>query len=310
MIFNINNKFNNLYYLYLQIRLYILNKMEYLNRHRYIFNLSRFGIDIFDTFGRYNYHKMQSNLPKHSHQDMVEVCYLVRGHQSYFVGEERFDMYGGDIFITHPGEMHGTGSEPEEKGALYWFILKMPREGVDFLGVDCRGALEIFNRLNSLPKRLFKIGIELELIFKRIISIYTKEPSTLNTIELKNQLLTLLLEIIQKGETQRERQYSLRITETLDYIDTNIFTSVTLEGLAKRCSLSLSRFKHLFKVEVGIPPSEYIMRRKMDIAKELVLCKDYSISDVAYELDFSSASYFSTVFKQYHGLSPKAIRDL
>ena len=127
---------------------------------RLVLNMKRHGIDVFDEFGRYNYVNTQTILPTHTHPDMIEICYLAKGSQEYFVDDSIFRLYGGDIFITFPNEIHGTGEVPEEKGVLYWMVLKRPQEGKEYLGLNYSDACELFSRLLLLPKRLFKGGSE------------------------------------------------------------------------------------------------------------------------------------------------------
>ncbi|TVR53143.1 MAG: cupin domain-containing protein [Puniceicoccaceae bacterium] len=63
--------------------------------------------------GRYHYRAAQPGLPEHSHAGMLEICYLVKGRQTYEVGGRAWRLRGGDVFVTQPGERHGTGLHPE-----------------------------------------------------------------------------------------------------------------------------------------------------------------------------------------------------
>ncbi|WP_082211648.1 AraC family transcriptional regulator [Parabacteroides timonensis] len=271
---------------------------------RLILDMKRHDIDVFDEFGRYNYVNAQTNLLPHNHPDMLEICFLAKGSQEYFVGEKTFKLYGGDVFITFPNEIHGTGNVPEEKGILYWMILKSPEKSKEYLGLSFSEAQELFNRILQLPSRLFKGDVECERLLQRIIRIYFQNRDTLTKMELNNQLVSFLLHIIHSGEKKQTRFYSERITEIIQYIDDNLFDMLDLELLADKCSLSLSRFKHLFKEETGIPPAEYIIRKKVEKAQILIEEQELPIKNIAYDLGFSSPAYFSTVFKQYNGYSP------
>lgn len=271
---------------------------------RLILEMKRHGIDVFDEFGRYNYVNTQTILPTHIHPDMIEICYLAKGSQEYFVGENTFRLYGGDLFITFPDEVHGTGNVPEEKGVLYWMVLKKPEQGKEYLGLDYPDAHELFCKLQQLPKRLFKGGAECERLLKKVILTYFQQKDTLTKMELHNLLVSLLLHIIRTGERISDRGYSERITQILQYIEENLFERLEIELLADKCNLSLSRFKHLFKEEIGIPPSEYIIRKKIEKAQVLIEEQSLSIKEIAYDLNFSSPAYFSTVFKQYNGYPP------
>mgnify|MGYP002250948480 FL=1 len=275
---------------------------------RLILHMERHAIDVFDEFGRYNYVNTQTILPTHTHPNMIEICYLAKGSQEYFVDDNIFRLYGGDVFIAFPDEIHGTGEVPEEKGVLYWMVLKRPQEGKEYLGLNYSDACELFSRLLQLPKRLFKGGAECERLLLKIISIYCRSKEPLTKMELNNLLVSLLLHIIHAGEKISGRTYGDRITKIVRYIDENLFEVFDLETLADKCNLSVSRFKHSFKEETGIPPSEYIIRRKMEKAQEMMKEGKFSIKDIAYDLGFSSPAYFSTVFKQYNGYSPTSYK--
>lgn len=271
---------------------------------RLILDMKRHNINVFDEFGRYNYVNAQAVLPTHTHPGMIEICYLAKGSQEYFVGTEVFRLYGGDIFISFPDEVHGTGNVPEEKGILYWMVLKRPEKGKEYLGLSYADANELFCRLLRLPKRLFKGSVECEHLLQSIIQIYFRSKDTLTKMELDNLLISYLLQILRSGEKTNTRAYSERVTDIIHFVEENLFEILDLEDLADRCNLSLSRFKHLFKEETGIPPSEYIIRRKVEKAQELIEEQELSIKDIAYDLGFSSPAYFSTVFRQYMGYSP------
>ena len=279
------------------------------NTSRLILKMERHGIDVFDEFGRYNYVNAQAVLPTHTHPDMIEICYLAKGQQSYIVGDEVFQMYGGDLFVAFPDEVHGSGSVPEEKGVLYWMVLKRPIQGKTYLGLSDKHAFDLYSRLLQLPQRLFKGGTECERLLQKVIYTYFQNKESLTTIELNNLLVSFLLHVIHAGEKASDRGYSERITKIIRYIDENLFETLELEFLAGKCNLSESRFKHLFKEETGMPPSEYITRKKVEKAQEMMKDPDYSVKDIAYDLGFSSPAYFSTVFRQYVGDSPTAYKN-
>ena len=91
---------------------------------RLILDMHKLDIHVFEEFGRNNYSNAQSVLPLHVHDDATEICYLSRGNQTYLVGDDVYQVRGGECFITYPNEIHGTGNLPEEKGVLYWFSLE------------------------------------------------------------------------------------------------------------------------------------------------------------------------------------------
>jgi len=88
----------------------------------------------------------------------------------------------------------------------------------------------------------------------------------------------------------------------LQYIDDHLGDPVRVPVLAQVARLSESRCKARFKREIGVPPAEYWLRKKIDRA--IVLLKKRSVTEVAFELGFSSSQYFATVFKRYTLVNP------
>jgi len=108
-----------------------------------VFVPPRLGIDSLAMFGRYNYANAEDGLAEHSHAAALEICYLVRGRQTYCIGKHSYHLRGGDVFLTMPDERHGTGGGPQEKGLLYWMILLNPSStGGSLLGLAQKESLD------------------------------------------------------------------------------------------------------------------------------------------------------------------------
>ena len=146
---------------------------------RLLLDMNRWGIDVFDEFGRYDYVNTQTILPTHTHPGMIEICYLAKGSQKYFVGDRKYRLYGGDLFVTFPDEVHGTGEVPEEKGVLYWLVLKRPEAGKDYMGLDYADACSLFAKLSELPERQFKGGAECGCLLRKIVQLFYSDRDEL-----------------------------------------------------------------------------------------------------------------------------------
>ena len=88
----------------------------------------------------------------------------------------------------------------------------------------------------------------------------------------------------------------------LRYIDDHLDEPVQVSRLAQVARLSESRCKARFKREIGVPPAEFWLRKKIEQAA--ILLKTRSVTEVAYALGFSSSQYFATVFKRYTLVNP------
>lgn len=99
-----------------------------------------------------------------------------------------------------------------------------------------------------------------------------------------------------------------RIAFVTDYIKKNIHQKLSVESIAKMAYVSKSNFFKMFKQELGISPNEYILQERINKAKALLKLK-LSIKEVAYQTGFSDTNYFTRVFKQYAGTTPKLFQQ-
>jgi AraC-like DNA-binding protein len=258
--------------------------------------------------GRYNYAAVHQGLEEHCHGDMVEMCYLERGEQTYFVGQERFDLTGGDVFVTYPGETHGTGMSPEGKGVLYWLLIRAPGPKGRFLSLSPAMGRQLMSSLLNMPSRCFKAGDIVGRTLHRICDVYDQTANPLRVIDLQNLLLRLLLDVIDASRSVQPGISSL-IARVQKYVEQNDDCVLTVKQLAKLAHLSEPRFKSRFKKEVGIPPADYILRRKIEHAKLLLESNELTITETAMRLGFSTSHYFATVFRRYTGETPSRHRE-
>jgi len=287
--------------------------MDYLDlksdKERMIIDLSIMGFKNVILLGHYSYKETKKKLEMHKHVDMLEICFLEKGSQYYQIGEENYLLQGGDILITHPNTIHGTSSFPEEKGNLFWMMLKVPKTPFKLLNLTTDESKILTDRLLNLKKNHFKGSVDMKKILLNIFLCYNKKNDPLRKIEITNSILNFLLKVIQCGDKMSAKRVSNDIEYCCKYIEENTFQKIYIWKLAEMVNLSESRFKHKFKEELGIPPNEYILKIKIKKAKELIRKKEYSITNLAYDLGFSTASYFSTVFKKYQGITPTEFKS-
>ena len=87
-------------------------------------------------------------------------------------------------------------------------------------------------------------------------------------------------------------------------INGKLYQKITVDQLSKELGVSSSYLSHQFKRETGQTLTEYIAWQKIDEAKRLMQTTDLSLAQIAYQLAFSSQSYFHATFKKVTGISP------
>jgi AraC-like DNA-binding protein len=105
-----------------------------------------------------------------------------------------------------------------------------------------------------------------------------------------------------------------RLTRVLTHIDQHICEPNSLATLAEVAGLSKMYFATQFRVATGCRPHEYILRKRIERAQQMLLDASEPLVSIALAVGFQSQPHFSTVFKRFIGLSPyqwrAANRDL
>lgn len=99
-----------------------------------------------------------------------------------------------------------------------------------------------------------------------------------------------------------------RIAHAIAHMDATIDASPSVPQLASLVGLSPSRFAHLFRDEVGMPPGRYLHRLRMQRARVLLERTFLSVRDVMRQVGFRDPSHFARDFRRYHGVPPSGLR--
>ena len=109
-------------------------------------------------------------------------------------------------------------------------------------------------------------------------------------------------------ESHPDRENFERIALVVQHMNKSYDESLSLDAYAEMCSMSKYHFLRVFERIVGTPPIEYRNGIRLQHAVDLLSDESMDIERISVLLGFSSASYFSSSFKQKYGLSPKQYR--
>ena len=102
------------------------------------------------------------------------------------------------------------------------------------------------------------------------------------------------------------RRMDARVTKVLHQIQASDDLRISLSTAADMAFLSPSRFAHLFKDQMGLPFSRYMLWRKLTRAM-LAIGSERTIADAAHAADFADAAHLTRTFYQMVGMAPSVL---
>lgn len=150
-----------------------------------------------------------------------------------------------------------------------------------------------------------------ELIFYLLINQKTKGQTYFVAA-----LIETLIESLDAAQVAQSKIFTehlegkvsdLRIRTSLKLINENL-SEIVLSRLARESGLSLRNFNRLFLGATGLTPKNYLMRRRVARAKELLKESQLTVTDIAMEVGYQSLSKFIETFKRFEGVLPSDFR--
>lgn len=273
---------------------------------REILDLAALDLHGARVLGRYRYRTPHKPLPPHRHRGMIEICYLHRGNQHYELEGRLYDLRGGDVLVTMPGEWHSTGPDPENRGVLYWLILQ-PSAAHCFLGLSRRDSVTLIRALGQLPSRHFRAPKGCHAVLEAMFGRAGK-GGALDLIGRRCTLVGLLLDLIVSSRRRAIRGSDEWLAPVLRLMHDELDCNRQVPEFARVAGLSVSHFKTRFREATGTAPAEYFLGLRIDEAKRRLRETTRPVTRIAMDLGFGSSQSFATAFHRLAGCAPTAYR--
>lgn len=249
------------------------------------------------------------NANRHDHFEMV---YIKKGCATFQIENIDVNMVPHSIIIIKPEKAHKFIVKTESCEFIvlrFRFKTKKTDENshislndfIEYIEDDTTGAFLFL----KLGKKNDIAPVMNRILRERVkYQIWGDYLSCLLIME----LFVLLSRTLKQEWEQSAKSRNLKLSELLGiaktYIDNNCSKELTLSQVAKYIYLSDSYFAHSFKQKFGISPKSYILKVRIEAAKELLENTDNKISDIAATVGFSSQQRFNDIFKKQVGITP------
>ena len=239
----------------------------------------------------------------HTHP-FTELFYVVDGKGEFNIQGQRFPVKPNDFVIINPQVEHTELSSPDEP--LEYIVLGI--NGLSFSNLTPVSE-------GGHPFSFFNLRDEQKDILRYLNAMVQEATSQSMSYELvcHNLLEILLIKILRHQHFDLEVDKQSKATKDISfikhYLETYYHESIQLEDLASMTHLSRFYISHSFKKEIGMSPMEYLIDIRIKESKILLRTTNYSISQVADIVGFTTPTYFSKQFRKSTGISPTDYRE-
>ena len=219
----------------------------------------------------------------------------------------------GDVFVYEPHAYHDYGTAPASSGAdrstpavwhLRWAHFHPRPHWLPFLRWPVRApglrwlhieAEEVRRRVETALMETVRLQAQRELPghFDLAVNAFERALLWVHTLQ---------------GGGGTWARLDDRVRRATELLAEDLRQPFSLPTLAGRCGLSVSRLAHLFKAQTGLSPQNFSERRRMERASQLLRFTNLSVGEIATEVGFESAFYFTRRFRRQTGLSPSQFR--
>lgn len=273
------------------------------------FNLNNCEFSIYET------HKAAFDVKLHF--ENIAFTAMLRGkkHMKLDNKTNYFDYYPGESILVAPGETMVIDFPEADETPTQCISLSLNPDFIE----------DSLNYLNyHLPKvdETSQWNIQLDEYFlfnnkaiasatnniMRIAMDDNSQKDIMADFALKELLIRLMQTQARSMVEKNIVKNKSRIGFVVDYIKRNLHQKLSIDSIAKLAYVSKSNFFKMFKDELGTSPNDFILQERISKAKEL-LASQISIKETAFQTGFSDTNYFTRVFKQLEGVTPKNYQD-
>jgi AraC family transcriptional regulator of arabinose operon len=246
-----------------------------------------------------SYHTYRAN----GTQDWLLFC-TVGGTGSIMSSGMTHFAAAGDIHMLPPGTLHDYGTASHADRWIFYFahFVPMTHWSQWLLATDSRETLRHVRFEDAAPFNAITDAMNRAHRYASGAAIYGKELAM-------NALESVLIQCAASIQGDC-RQIDPRIELCVDAIGKSLAEPWTLDRLAGLVHLSSSRFSHLFRTQMQMTPLRYVETRRIEAARQLLALTDLSLRDIAGEVGYDNAFYFSNRFKAVIGIAPSHYRQL
>ncbi len=253
-------------------------------------------------------HHETYRIPWHRH-DTPELQYVLSGALTYeFRRGKPRTLTGGCLFVVPAGVEHravdDAGAPSTRIGIQFNAPTTARANQTPFRPAELADAFAAFSAHARTPlKWTPEGGRAARGIFRTLESAPSLAPSV--CLRLRHLVNAILIETVAAFDRPAALTGGDVIKQVMDWIRSHCVEPVKISDLVRISGYSRTRLFALFAAEAGLSPNDFLLRCRVERAKEYLRADTAPLTQVALDCGFSSSTYFSTVFRKYVGCTPR-----
>ena len=215
----------------------------------------------------------------------------------FSIGNKTYELVPGDLFIICPGMEHYYQADVNNPYEYYW---------IGFHGLEAKRILQEIQMLNG--DYVIHPSHNLEYLFKEFRNL--KDRTKKSKYLALSKLYEIFSVISEDNEIKNEDESTNKdiLSQVMKYIQNNYSKPLKVEEMAKKFGISRSNLYRLFKDQMNLSVSEYILNVRLTEACLLLknpLLRNYQVVE---QCGFSDYNNFLKTFKKKYGITPRHYR--
>jgi AraC-like DNA-binding protein/mannose-6-phosphate isomerase-like protein (cupin superfamily) len=245
------------------------------------------------------YPKAKSHEMKRTEHDDYILIYCADGKGLLSIANEKKTVKAGELFIIPPNTIHAYQADDEQPWTVYW---------CHFQGEQAQDFFDYIYQHQSSEIIRNMTDIDFIQVFRDLIEAVRDRTQLSDFIHASNLFRHILTKIERKVKQKDKHESGLSIHKVQQFMRVNINKHVSLEELASISHCSKYHFARQYQLLTGTSPLKYFIKLKMEHACFLLEQTSLSMSEIASQLGYDDALYFSRVFRKNLGQAPSAYR--
>ncbi|RNB89590.1 AraC family transcriptional regulator [Brevibacillus fluminis] len=168
---------------------------------------------------------------------------------------------------------------------------------------------EVVDLVMMVSRLVLEAGFNAETILTENAHFIQELYRTIRYDKFVQKVCTYVRQLTEQVALTQMLEVSPLIRQAIRFIKEQLNERIMLEEVAQYCCLSKYHLSHLFKREVGLSVVDFINKLRLEKAKYYLETTDWTMQQIASQVGFQDANYFSRMFKKVHQLSPSEYRS-